>query len=101
MLKKSSIAQLVENLLSNIVVDAEVGNRGSDDSGNSNKMIERSPYVFNLNGGTSYRNCDTRKTFSQLRQALTQALILQHFPLEQYIWNGTDDSDYAIDAILN
>lgn len=53
--------------------------------GDQNKTIKRSPHVFYSNGRTGYLNPNTQKTFIQLREAFTQALILQHFDPKRYI----------------
>ena len=42
-----------------------------------------------------------RKTFNQLRQVFTKALILQHFDPESHIWNETDASSYTISGVLS
>ena len=49
----------------------------------------------------SFLTPNTRRAFTQLRQAFTEALILQHFNPERYIWIKTDTSSYAIGGILS
>ena len=50
---------------------------------------------------SNYLTPAAKKAFDQLRQAFTEALILQHFNLKQYIWVETDASGYAIGGVLS
>ena len=44
---------------------------------------------------------EAKLTFSQLRQAFTEASILHHLDLKCYIWIKTHASSYAIGDILS
>ncbi len=44
---------------------------------------------------------EARLTYTRLKLAFTEALILHHFDPERYIGLGTDASDYAIGGDLN
>ena len=50
---------------------------------------------------SNYLTPDAKKAFDQLRQAFTEAPILQHFNPEQYIRVETDASGYAISEVLS
>ena len=50
---------------------------------------------------SNYLTPDAKKAFDQLRQAFTEAPILQHFDPERYIRVETDASGYAIDGVLS
>ena len=49
----------------------------------------------------SFLTPDARRAFTQLRQAFTEAPILQHFNLECHIRIETDASGYAIGGVLS
>ena len=49
----------------------------------------------------SFLTPDTRRAFTQLRQALTKAPILRHFDPEGHIRIETDASGYAIGGVLS
>ena len=51
-------------------------------------------YIPNPRGGA-------REAFHQLRQAFTEAPILQYFNLEHHIRIKTDASDYTISGVLS
>ena len=91
--------QSAENLLLlvNIVKDAEVG---VGDGNCEDKIVERSPCSKNLNSA-GYLTPKARLAFTQLRKTFINALILQHFDLECYIWIETNSSGYAIDRVLS
>ena len=50
---------------------------------------------------SNYLTPDAKKAFDQLRQAFTEAPILQHFDPEQYIQVETDASGHAIGGMLS
>ena len=50
---------------------------------------------------SNYLTPDVKRAFDQLRQAFTEASILQHFNPEQYIRVETDASRYAISGLLS
>ena len=50
---------------------------------------------------SNYLTLNAKKAFDQLRQAFTEAPILQHFDPEQYIRVETDVSGYAIGRVLS
>ena len=50
---------------------------------------------------SNYLTSYTKKTFDQLRQAFTEAPIVQHIDLEQFIWVETDVSGHAIGRVLS
>ena len=50
---------------------------------------------------SNYLTPDAKMTFDQLYQAFTEALILQHFDLEQYIRVETDASGHTIGGVLS
>ena len=50
---------------------------------------------------SNYLTPDAKKAFDQLRQAFTEAPILQHFDPEQCIWVETDASGHAIGGVLS
>ena len=54
-----------------------------------------------MNRATGNLTPDARRAFTQLRQAFTKALVLQHFDPEYHIWIKTDASGYAIGSMLN
>ena len=85
------------SLLVNVAEDAEVG-VGSNNR--EDETVGRSPSK-NSNGVTSYLTPDARQVFTQLRQAFTKALILQHFDPECHIWIKTNASGYAFDDVLS
>ena len=49
----------------------------------------------------SFLTLDARQAFTQLRQAFTEAPILQYFDSERYIRIETDISGYAISGVLS
>ena len=53
------------------------------------------------NNVSNYLTPDTKRSFDQLRQAFTEAPILQHFNPERYIRVETDASGYAIGGVLS
>ena len=53
------------------------------------------------NNVSSYLTLDTKRAFDQLRQAFTEAPILQNFDPKQYIRVETDASGYAIGGVLS
>ena len=50
---------------------------------------------------SNYLTPDAKRAFGQLRQAFTEAPILQHFNLEQYIQVETDVSGHTISGVLS
>ena len=50
---------------------------------------------------SNYLIPDAKRAFDQLRQAYTEAPILQHFDPEQYIRVKTDPSRHAIGRLLS
>ena len=50
---------------------------------------------------SNYLTPDAKKAFDQLRQAFTEALILQHFDLEKYIQVEIDAFGHAIGRVLS
>ena len=80
---------------------AEVDKIGVGGDGNcEDETIGRSPFK-NLNGATGYLTFNARQAFTQLRQALTEAPILQYFDPECQIRIKTDASSYAIGGVLS
>ena len=70
----------------------------------SGKNLSKSENSTNSNtteDGLKFLTLDARIAFKRLRLAFTEALILQHFDQECYIWMKTDALDYAISEILN
>ena len=66
------------------------------------EMVERSLFRFkNSNGATGYLTANAKQAFTQLRQAFTKALILQHFDPKYHIRIENDVSDYAIGRVLS
>ena len=53
------------------------------------------------NNVSNYLTADAKSNFDQLRQAFTEAPILQYFDPEWYIWVETDASEYAIGGVLS
>ena len=49
----------------------------------------------------SFLTPDTRQAFTQLRQAITEAPILQHFDPKNYIQIKSDISGYTIGSVLS
>ena len=75
---------------------------GGDSGGDrEDKTVKRSPCSKNLNGATDYLTPDARGAFTQLRQAFTKALILQHFNPECHIRIETDVWGNAIGGVLS
>ena len=52
-------------------------------------------------GELTFLTPSAKKAFNQLRQAFTEAPILQHFDPECHIWIETDASGYAIGGVLS
>ena len=52
-------------------------------------------------GEPTFLTPDAREAFNQLRQAFTEAPILQHFDPECHIRIETDASGYAIGGVLS
>ena len=100
MFKTSFVTKSSKNLLLSIDV-AEVDKVGIGSGSDwEDKTVWRS-LSKNLNGATGYLTPDARQAFTQLRQAFTKALILQHFDLEYSIRIETDASGYTISEVLN
>ena len=79
--------------------DAEVGSTGGD---REDETVERSPLTSkNSVGATGFLTPGAKRAFTQLRQAFTKALILQHFDPECHIRIETDASGYAIGGVLS
>ena len=81
--------------------DAEVS---SIDGGGDrkDKTIKRLPLTSkNSNGATGYLTPGAKQAFTQLRQAFTEAPILQHFDPDNHIRIETDVSGYAIGRVLS
>ena len=95
------ITKSAENLSSSMAEDAEVGSiAGGGDC--KDKMVKRSPFTSkNLNGTTGYLTPGAKQAFTQLRQGITKALILQHFDPKCHIRMETDVSGYAIGGVLS
>ena len=53
------------------------------------------------NNVSNYLTPDAKRAFDQLRQAFTEAFIIQYFNLERYIQVETDVSRYAIGRVLS
>ena len=53
------------------------------------------------NNVSNYLTPEAKRAFNQLRQAFTEAPIIQHFDLERYIQVWTDASGYAIGRVLS
>ena len=80
--------------------DAEVRNIGGGDC--KDETFKRSSLISkNSNGAMGYLTFDAKRAFTQLGQAFTEALILQHFDPEYYIRIETNASDYAIGGVLS
>ena len=77
------------------------GDNGGDSGDCKNKMVKRSPRSKNSNKALAYLTANTRRTFTQLRQAFTKALILRHFDPKCHIWIKTDASGYVIGSVLS
>ena len=71
-----------------MATDAKVCSKGGDCK---HKTIKKSLFN-NSNGATGYLTLNIRQTFTQLKQALTIAPILQHFDPECHIRIETDAS---------
>ena len=92
--------QSAENLSSSMAGIAEVGSVGGGDC--EDETVEKSPLTSkNSVGATGYLTPGAKRAFTQLRQAFTKALILQHFDLECHIWIETDLSSYVIGRVLS
>ena len=50
---------------------------------------------------SNYLMPDIKRTFDQLRQAFTEALIFQHFDPEQYIQVETDASGHIFSGVMS
>ena len=84
-----------------MAMNAEVGSIGGGGD-YEDETIKRSPLLSKYsNRATSYLTIGAKQVITQLRQAFTKALILQHFDPECHIWNKTDASSYAIGGILS
>ena len=96
---RASPTQSAKNLslLVDVAKNAEVGVGVSDCE---DKTVGRSPSK-NLNGATSYLTPNARQTFTQLRQAFTEASILRHFDPKCHIQIETNASGYAIGGVLS
>ena len=100
-LKISSTTRLSKNSLLSInmakVDKTDVGVGGGE---YKDETVGRLPSK-NSNRAIGYLTSDARQAFTQLRQAFTKVLILQHFDPECYIWIETDALGYTIDGILS
>ena len=70
----------------------------------STKRPTRADYLYSYHVShavSNYLTPDAKKAFDQLRQAFTEAPILQHFDPERYIRVETDASGYAIGGVLS
>ena len=106
MLRMSSTPTSVMQKSINLVDEFGGGNRGENQAKTSvsTKRPTRPDYPsFDhiSHAVSNYLTPDAKKTFDQLRQAFTEALILQHFDPEQYIQVETDASGYAIGGVLS
>ena len=66
--------------------------------------VSRAISIFVSNSAknvSNYLTPDTKRAFDQLYQAFTEALILQHFDPEQYIWVETDASRHVIGGVMS
>ena len=79
---------------------AEVNEFDFCDGDCEDETVETSPFK-NLNKATSYLTPNARQAFTQLKQAFTKALILEHFDLECHIQIEIDASGYAIGDVLS
>ena len=75
-----------------------VGNNG----GNERKSA-KSDFTKPVRGAEepSFLTPNTRRAFTQLRQAFTKAPILRYFDPERHIQIETDATGYAIDGVLS
>ena len=100
MLRTSFATKSSKNLLLSIDVaevdEFEVG--GANDC--EDETVRRS-LSKNLNRATGYLTPNVKQTVTQLGQAFTKALILQHFDLECHIQIEIDASSYAIAILLS
>ncbi len=55
----------------------------------------------NLGQSGSFLTTDTRRAFTELKQAFLKAPILNHFDPERHLQIETDASGYAIGGVLN
>ena len=90
----------------NLVDEFGKGNRGENEARTSAsiKGPTRADYLSSdhvSHAISNYLTLDTKKAFDQLRQAFTEAPILQHFDPEQYIRVETDASGHAIGGVLS
>ena len=75
---------------------------GSINDNCADETVKRSPLISkNSNGAIAYLTTGAKQAFTQLRQAFTKALILQHFDLKCHIRIKTDASGYAIGGVLS
>ena len=86
---KTSSAANIQPQKSTVVDDEAIA--GSNIS-NKKSFKSKNPAFLTVNAG---------QAFTQLRQAFTKALILQHFDPECHIWIQTDASSYAIIGVLS
>ena len=92
--------QSVKNSSLSIAEDVEVGSIGGGN--HEDETVERSPLTSkNSNRATGYLTPDTKRAFTQLRQAFTKAPILRHFDPECHIRIEIDASGYAIGGVLS
>ena len=75
--------------------DAKKGGKNPKKSGNNTKKRIKAARSSN------YLTSDAKKAFNYLRYAFTQALILQHFDLEQHIKIKIDATGYIIGGVLS
>ena len=98
--RTSFSTRLSKNLLSSIDV-AEVDEVGIGGSGDcKDETVGKSPSKTS-NGATGYLTPNTRRAFTELRQAFNKTPILQHFDPEYHIRIETDASGYAIGGVLS
>ena len=87
--------------------DEIVGGGGKADDKNLSKSIKSKnaksgkQMRIGATGKPTFLTPGARKTFNQLKQAFTKALILQHFDPECHIWSETDPSGYAIGGVFS
>ena len=72
-------------------------------SGGNKKKSAKSNFTKPMRGAEelSFLTLDTRRAFTQLRQAFTEAIILRHFDPKHYIRIKTNASGYAIGSVLS
>ena len=85
--------------------DDVVGGNGNDRNLSKSKKLKNTKSEIQTHIKTmrepTFLTPGTRKTFNQLRQAFTKALILRHFDLKCHIRIETDALGYVIERVLS